>query len=295
MVANRGSQKFARFRQGEFPEFFRPKWEEVAINGRLPCKGAVIQRRRSESGPGYAYLEAILWIGGKYELSEAQWLACSSLCIADVGSCCRTNSRTQFMRLIDVAFRCDDNARRGWLGVSSSGVSIIAELNANDVEFLDRIYSLHQRAVVAALRRSFSLLAIEDALEDMKMLLLLNRDLLKSLTPIQCRAWLRKSTKHRVIDRIRKYRKESEWRDGLDDSEDDEDENEVFIECVERLNDCISQLDPRDKELIHGKYHEGHSCKELATQLGYGSENAVSKRLLLVRADLGVCIQGKKS
>ena len=58
------------------------------------------------------------------------------------------------------------------------------------------------------------------------------------------------------------------------------------------LEESVGELDPADRVLIEGKYLEGQTVKEIATQEGL-SEKAVESRLLRLRRQLRECILRK--
>ena len=63
-------------------------------------------------------------------------------------------------------------------------------------------------------------------------------------------------------------------------------------ETLSALKECLTTLQPADKDIVHRAYHRGQTCRAIADHLGRSAE-AVKKRLQRARAQLRDCILRK--
>jgi RNA polymerase sigma-70 factor len=110
--------------------------------------------------------------------------------------------------------------------------------------------------------------------------------------------WLRAICKNRILNffRSRRVRRDVNLQ-LLDDaiveqikSDDGIDEN--FLDRIEALRHCVSQLKPAQRELIELRYHARVSVKELAETMNQ-SAAALSMQLMRMRHALKRCMQGR--
>ena len=165
-----------------------------------------------------------------------------------------------------------------------------------DEQFLARFYQLHERSVRVLLQTQLrNKQIVEDKLHDAQITVLENRALLESIAPQQGRAWLMKVVRNESIDSFRKTRRERELPDHLKVVEEDEFDNLIFIELLEALRDCQNKLESKDQALVQGRYFLGTDCKQLASELSMASNTAVSKRLMIIRKLLELCMTQSRS
>ena len=168
--------------------------------------------------------------------------------------------------------------------------------NETDEQFLARFYQLHESAVRVKLQSRFrNKQTVDDKIHDAQLKVLANRPMLESMAPHQCRKWLRTVICNESIDWFRKTRRERELPDGITVVEDDDGDNVVFIELLETLRKCQDKLDAKDQALVHGRYFLGTNCNQLAREQSMSSDTAVSKRLMIVRKILELCMTQSRS
>lgn len=63
---------------------------------------------------------------------------------------------------------------------------------------------------------------------------------------------------------------------------------------IEALQDCLAAAPESARRLLKLRYYDGHSCEEVAEQMGLGL-NAIYKRVSRLHESLKDCIEGKLS
>jgi RNA polymerase sigma-70 factor, ECF subfamily len=110
--------------------------------------------------------------------------------------------------------------------------------------------------------------------------------------------WLRAICKNRILNffRSRRVRRDVNLQ-LLDDAiveqiKADEGLDDNFLDRLEALRHCVSQLKPAQRELIELRYHARVSVKELAETMNQ-SAAALSMQLMRMRHALKRCMQGR--
>lgn len=110
--------------------------------------------------------------------------------------------------------------------------------------------------------------------------------------------WLRAICKNRILNffRSRRVRRDVNLQ-LLDDAiveqiKSDEGPDDNFLDRLEALRYCVSQLKPAQRELIELRYHARVSVKELAETMNQ-SAAALSMQLMRMRHSLKRCMQGR--
>ncbi len=112
-------------------------------------------------------------------------------------------------------------------------------------------------------------------------------------------AWLRGVAKHLLANYLRKFRAipigANEELQALIDTQLEQDfHHQDESERMAALRDCLEQLDPPARQLLHERYADGTSLEELAQRLSRKT-SAISMQLHRLRQLLATCIETKVS
>lgn len=125
--------------------------------------------------------------------------------------------------------------------------------------------------------------AAEDITQETFLRVVEHEDILESLENRQRRAWLYRTAKNILIDRIRHKNREPEWEEAAS-TEEDLTEIEVQMLC--------NVLSERDRSIFYLRYFEGYQTAEIADIFQMTPEN-VRTRLSLARKILRLELKKK--
>ncbi len=112
-------------------------------------------------------------------------------------------------------------------------------------------------------------------------------------------AWLRGVAKHLLANHQRKFRAipvgaNDELQALIDGQLEQDFHRHDESERMTALRDCLDELDPPARQLLHDRYAEGIALEDLARRLGRKT-SAVSMQLHRLRQMLAACIDSKVS
>lgn len=138
----------------------------------------------------------------------------------------------------------------------------------------EQIYSLYYQELTKYIRKQTgSMEEAEDVVQECFIRALEHEDALEQLQPAQQRAWLYRTAKNILIDRIRRQKAEPELHEpGITT----EDYSEVMV-----MQLC-EVLPPEDRAIFYLRYFEGYHASELAEMFGQTPSN-IRTRLLTAR------------
>lgn len=140
-----------------------------------------------------------------------------------------------------------------------------------------KIYQLYYWELFRYMKKSTGSLAeAEDIIQETFLRALEHSDLINTMTEAKCRAWLYRTAKNLLIDRVRHTRAEPVIA-GKDFLEDDYTRSEVMQLC--------SALAPQDRAIFILRYFEGYNASELG-QMFHQPASTIRARLLAARNKL---------
>lgn len=141
----------------------------------------------------------------------------------------------------------------------------------------EQIYSLYyQELTKYFIKQVGNREEAEDVVQESFVRAMEHEEDLRDLQPPQIRAWLYRTAKHILIDRIRRRKAEPELNEsGLTE----EDYSEVMV-----MQLC-EVLAPEDRAIFYLRYFEGYNASELAEMFGQTPSN-IRTRLLTARGKL---------